>query len=257
VLQKLELILNVLAAQYEPDVAANLIAGQVSLRIGRYRQQISENLKKEPGVGRSQRSLLFMGALYHDAGKLRARQVEESGRVRFFNHDAIGAEIIASRGRQLRLSNVEVDWLAKLVRHHMRPILMANTGKMPSSRAVFRFFRDSGEAGVDISLLSLADVWGTYGPSLPPDVWNRQVEVARILLESWWEKAGQVVSPPRLLDGYDLLTEFELSPSPLVGKLLDEIQEAQAAGLVSDRQQALDYARKVLQQDDGQPDMVV
>jgi poly(A) polymerase len=254
VVEKLELILNVLAAQYEPDVSANLIAGQVSLRIGRYRQQISEHLQREPGVGRSLRGLLLLGALYHDAGKPQTRQVEESGRVRFFNHDSVGAELVTFRGRELRLSNIEVDWLSKLVRHHMRPLMMADTGKTPSSRAIFRFFRDSGEAGVDVGLLSLADVWGTYGSSLPPDVWSRQVEAVRLLLESWWDKTEQVVHPPRLLDGYDLLSEFELSPGPFVGRLLDEIQEAQAAGLVSDRQQALDYARKVIRQEDIPPD---
>lgn len=254
VVQKLELILDVLAAQYEPDVAANLIAGLVSLRIGRYRQQINEHLHREPGVGRSLRGLLFFGALYHDAGKPQTRQVEESGRVRFFNHDAVGAELVTFRGRELRLSNSEVDWLSKLVRHHMRPLLMADAGKTPSSRVIFRFFRDSGEAGVDVCLLSLADVWGTYGSRLPPDVWSRQVEAVRLLLESWWDKAEQVVYPPRLLDGYDLLSEFGLSPGPMVGRILDEIQEAQAAGLVSDRQQALDYARKVIRQEDRPPD---
>ncbi len=254
VVQKLELVLNVLAAQYEPDTAASLIAGQVSLRIGRYRQQISDYLRQEPGVGRTLRGLLFLGALYHDAGKPQTRQVDDNGRVRFFDHDVLGAELAAHRGHELRLSNIEADWLSRLVRHHMRPVLLAGTPNLPSSRAIFRFFRDSQETGAAICLLSLADVWGTYGPGLPPDVWSRQVEVVRLLLESWWDKAEQVVHPPRLLTGDDLLSELELSPGPRVGWLLEEIQEAQAAGLITDRQQALDYARKMLSPAEGSPD---
>jgi len=246
VLQKLETLLDVLSTRVEPDAASNLLAGQVSLRLGRYRQQINDHLTQEPGVGRSVRSLLFFGALYHDAGKLQTRQVEESGRMRFFDHDRIGADLAADRSRTLHLNNVEIDRLYKLVRNHMRPILLANSDKMPSSRAIYRFFRDTQEVGVDICLLSLADVWGTYGPTLPQEVWSRQVDVVRLLLESWWEKKEQAVFPPPLLNGYDLISALELAPGPLVGKLLQEIQEAQAAGIVTDRQQALDYARSVI-----------
>jgi putative nucleotidyltransferase with HDIG domain len=245
VLHKLANILDVLGETYDPDTSASLFAGEVSFRLGRFRRQINEHLRQEVNGGHSRRILLLLGALYHDVGKPATRQQEESGRVRFFDHDRVGAEMAASRAAALRLSNVEQERLAKLVRYHLRPILLASNAGLPSPRAIHRFFRDSGEAGVDVCLLSLADVWGTYGPTLAQDVWNRQVEVVRTLLESWWEHNEQVVNPPMLLNGDELMSELGMSPGPIVGKLLEEIREAQAAGLISDRNQAMDYARRI------------
>jgi putative nucleotidyltransferase with HDIG domain len=245
VLHKLVKILGVLGDEYDQDTSGSLYAGEVSLRLGRFRRQINEHLRLEVNGGHTRRVMLLLGALFHDVGKPATRRVEEMGRVRFFDHDNVGAEMAASRAAALRLSVVEQERLAKLVRNHLRPILMANNSGLPSPRAVHRFFRDCGEVGVDVCLLSLADVWGTYGPTLTQDVWSRQVEVVRTLLESWWEQSEQVVNPPKLLDGNELMSELEISPGPIVGKLLEEIREAQAVGVVSDRNQALDYARQI------------
>ncbi len=248
-INKLSALLNVLAVNYDPDSAANLITGQVSLRLGRYRQLISDHLAKEICVGRSGRGLLFLAALYHDVGKAQARQEDETGRVRFLEHEVLGADLLALRGRELHLGNPEIGRLYTIVRHHMRPILLANTGKLPSSRAIYRFYRDVGEAGVDICLLSLADVWATYGPDLSQDIWHQQVEVVRSLLEGWWERQDDIVRPPALLNGDELMAGLSIKPGPLVGKLLEIIREAQVEGIVTDRQGALDLARIYLERE--------
>jgi hypothetical protein len=143
----------------------------------------------------------------------------------------------------LHLSNAEIARLKDIVRHHMRPILFGNAGEMPSPRAIYRFFRDTGPAGVDICLLSLADVLATYGPTLPPDIWERQLNIVRSLFEAWWDYPRQKIMPPVLLKGHDLIDELGLEPGEQIGRLLEDIREAQIAGLVTDRKSALDLAR--------------
>jgi hypothetical protein len=133
-----------------------------------------------------------------------------------------------------------------IVRHHMRPLFLANTGRPPTRRAIYRFFRDTGPAGVDVCLLSLADVLATYGPTLPQDHWENHIEVVRTLLSAWWEQPAESVSPPALVTGHNLIAELGLSPGPLVGELLEAIREAQAAGQVHDRAGAIAYARNYL-----------
>jgi hypothetical protein len=184
-----------------------------------------------------------MAALYHDVAKSQTQHVDEQGRLRFFNHDVIGADIVEARASALHLSNTEIARLKEIVRHHMRPILLGQAGDMPTPRAIYRFFRDTGLAGVDICLLSLADVLATYGPTLPPDVWERQLNIVRILLEAWWDYPKQMVTPPVLLKGHDLIDELGLKPGEQIGKLLEYIREAQIAGLVTDRMSALELAR--------------
>jgi len=60
------------------------------------------------------------------------------------------------------------------------------------------------------------------------------------------EKKGEVVTPARFLNGEELMEALSLKPGPVVGKLLADIQEAQAAGEITNRQQAIEFARNRL-----------
>jgi len=52
------------------------------------------------------------------------------------------------------------------------------------------------------------------------------------------------VTPPKLVNGEDLIREFNLQPGPLIGKILQAIREAQVEGLVTDKPSALTFARE-------------
>ena len=71
-----------------------------------------------------------------------------------------------------------------------------------------------------------------------------------MLLEAWYEKKDQQVSPPPLLDGTDLMRELSLQPGKLIGELLEAVREAQAMGEVTTQAQALEFARKRLDKEE-------
>jgi tRNA nucleotidyltransferase/poly(A) polymerase len=196
---------------------------------------------------RSMRSLLFLSGLYHDTGKPLTRQIDESARVRFFEHEMVSSTLATERARQLRLSNDEIERLAAIVRNHMRPLLLAQAGAHPTRRAIYRYFRSTKAAGIDIGLLSLADCMATYGSSLPFEPWVQLVAVIRDLYESWWEHPEQAVQPPALVNGTDLMEFLMLEPGPKIGQILETIREAQAAGQVETREQALNLAKKSIE----------
>ena len=123
---------------------------------------------------------------------------------------------------------------------------LAAEKKEPSRKAIYRFFRDAGQAGVDLVLLGLADLRGMQGSTLAQDSWAAALDLARILLENYWERPQETVAPPRLLNGNELMSELGLQPGPVVGQLLEAIREGQATGVVKDRQGALDLAHRVL-----------
>ena len=252
VLKKLRIVLNVLQPAYDPENAASLYFGLISQRLGRYRSQIDNHLKNSLNQDRSLLSLLFLGALYHDTGKPLTRQIDQDGRFRFIEHELVGSKMIVDRGHALQLSNPEVERLRTMVVNHMRPLWLAHTGKLPSRRAIFRFFKDTGPSGVDICLLSLADTLATYGPTLPSSLWEHQIDVARSLLEAWWEDRDQAIYPPAIVNGNDLIDEFGLEPGPIIGSLLERIHEAQATGLVRNQRQALELASEFLNDPDAQ-----
>lgn len=246
VVEQLEKVLNVLKVDPDPDAAANLQFGLISLRLGRYREQFKKHFSVQLNQDRPLRPLLFLGALYHDTGKPATYQEDPDGRVRFLNHETIGAHLVSQRCHALQMSNAEIERVKSIVRNHMRPIWLAHNEGDLTPRAVYRFFRDLGASGVDVCLLSLADVAGTYGASLPQNIWERQVEIVRRLLQAYWEEREDLISPVPLLKGKDLIQELNLSEGPIIGELLDAIREAQVEGKLSERQQALDFARSIL-----------
>jgi poly(A) polymerase len=246
VLNHLEAVFDALDLEHRPGAAANSHMGLLVSRLGGYREQLNQHFLLPLTPDRSPRGLLFLAALYHDAGKPAAYRQDEDGRIRFLRHEQISAELASRRGHALPLSNDEVERLVSVVRHHMRPHHMAQTGRAPTRRTIYRFFRDCGPAGVDICMLALADCLATYEAALPPDLWSNYLETIYLLLHAYWEQREELVSPPGLVNGYDLISELSLAPGPQIGRLLELIREAQATGQVKNRQQALKLARSKL-----------
>jgi poly(A) polymerase len=248
----LELLLAALSSDYTPNTAADLYNGMMVLRIGRYRQQLDGSINSVLSAGRSLRSLLFLAALYHDIAKPQAGKADEEGQLRFWDHDQQGAEIAATRARSLFLSNDETSRLKTIIQNHMRILFHANRlsreGKPPSRRAIYRFFRDTGQAGVDVCLLTLADLRATYQQTLPQETWAAALDVVRLMLENWFEKPAESISPLPLVNGDDLMREFNSQPGKQIGEMLEVIKEAQAIGAVITREDALKIARERIKQ---------
>jgi hypothetical protein len=256
VLDYLDQVISALRIGYDAEKTNDMFTGLLGLRLGRYREQIAKHFAEPLNMDRPHRSVLFFAALYHDVCKPDTKTIDENGRIRFFDHDVKGADVVAKRARSFNLSNDEVERLGIIIRHHMRFHNLASRleggKKTPSRKAIYRFFRDSDKAGIDLILLALADVRGTRANELTIETWTAYLDVARILLENYWEKPEEIVAPPRLLDGNDLIRELELKPGPLIGQLLEAIRENQAAGKIESREQALAFAREESKKDAGE-----
>ncbi len=209
---------------------------------------VQTHLAQSTSAQRRRGMMLKWAALLHDLGKPKARSVESSGRVRFFEHEAIGAELAARALRRLRFTNAEVLWVETIVRQHLRPALLAREPSL-SRRAIYRFFRDAGEAGVDTGLLTLADHLATWGPKLIAERWTRRVETVALLLDAYFTRHKATVAPQPLLSGWDLQEQFGLAQGPRIGVLLEALCEAQAVGQVRTRDEAETLIRRLLAED--------
>ncbi len=247
VIRHLAGVLETLGPDSEAVRNSEVFSGLLALRLGRYRQRIQDHFSRTVTPDRSLRSLLFFAALYHDAAKPATRSVDEMGQIRFFGHETEGASVAAERASRYNLSNDEASRIASIVGNHMRfnacVADMQREKEPPSRRAIYRFFRAAGDAGLDLVVLGLADQWGTREHTLDQESWNAALEVARILLENYLERPQESVEPPRLLDGNDIMREYGIQPGRTVGELLEAIREAQATGQVIDRETALRFGR--------------
>src|SRR5215217_1047545 len=109
VLGHLENILAALASGYNAEKTNDLFTGLLTLRIGRFREQFARHFAESLNADRSARAALFFAALYHDVQKPATKSLDESLRIRFFDHEVKGAEVVEARARAFNLSNDEVE----------------------------------------------------------------------------------------------------------------------------------------------------
>jgi putative nucleotidyltransferase with HDIG domain len=198
-----------------------------------------------PG-SQDRRSLLTVAALLHDIGKPATYSVGDDGAVHYFDHDRVGAGMAAALLERLRFSRPAIGWVTTVVRHHLRPLLLARAPAV-TRRAVHRFFRDTGAAGVDVVLLSLADHPPATETAPGDQSGATQQAVAATLLEAWFVGYAEVIMPRPLLSGGDIVRRLGMTPGPLVGELQRDLQEAQAAGEVVTPEQAEAWVRSRLE----------
>ena len=199
-------------------------------------EDLRAHMDEPLGGGVTRGQVLKLGALLHDVAKPETRRLVQ-GRVRFFDHDVVGAERARAIGRRLRLPERALGVLERLVRHHLRPMHLGASGRL-TNRARSRFYRDLREDTQDLLLLALADAAAVTGTS-PWSVWRRALLI-RDLLGGWQELQAIEAAPP-LLRGEDVMHRLGLAPGPAVGRALARVREAQALGRLKTRDEALAY----------------
>jgi poly(A) polymerase/tRNA nucleotidyltransferase (CCA-adding enzyme) len=221
------------AVQVHPDLPRTLP----------YYEQFQAHITRIFGGGHVRAALLKLAALLHDNAKPQTKQPKAGGGVSFYGHQSIGADVARATAQRLRLSRQAANYIALVIKEHMRPGQL-RTAQYVTPRAIARFFRDTGDAGPDILLHALADHMAARGPAIDVGDWQHHVDWTASMVDAHWGKPPERTQP--LINGNDLITELGIAPGKLVGDLLSEVYEAQAAGEISTPAEALDLARHLL-----------
>jgi tRNA nucleotidyltransferase (CCA-adding enzyme) len=164
--------------------------------------------------------ILRIAALLHDVGKPRSRAFsEKTSDYTFYDHDKIGAELVAPIVQRLRFSNDEKERIVALVRHHLFHY------DAWSDQAVRRWIRRVGPSRVeDLFRLNEADLRGkgeVFNEASLAPLWALQAHVKNVL------EAGAALSTKDLaINGNTLMTELGLPRGRIIGQMLDELLEA-------------------------------
>ena len=168
---------------------------------------------------------LAMGALLHDIGKPRTQTFED--RIRFNQHEKVGAEMTDAICARLKLSNEERARIVWLVDQHMR------IGAMPNMREAKRK-RLVREPGFEELLeVHRADSLGSMGTL---DGYNWIRDYASNIPE-------EAKRPALLVTGNDLI-ERGYTPGPLFREILTAIEDAQLENTITTREEALSIIDK-------------
>lgn len=208
----------------------------------------SPNLKKKCGKGVLSNEVV-MATLFHDLGKPYTIQTpEEHGtdRIRFNEHDVVGADKAKEIARRLKLSSpdkvgIDIDEMSWLIKQHM-VLIKGDIIKM-RPRTIEKYFFNPHYSGQKLLQVSFADISATItetGP-LSFDKFNQMLERIHGLKELSESKKEL---PKSLITGDDIMKEFNLSPGPRIGKLLESVRTGQLSRRIKNKKQALDFLKK-------------
>ncbi len=207
-------------------------------------RQTAAQLKSHKRVG-----LLKMAILLHDVGKPATRSTDSKGRVHFYGHGRRGYEITGDICRRLKFSRREADYVGHVVKNHNRPLFLflLHMESRLGDRAVTRFFIQCDETTPAILLHAMADFAGKQ--RTPTKAYTDFSKFAETLLKRYFDVHLRRQAKPGLITGRDLIDGFGLTPSPIFRKILARVETARLAGEISEKQQAMALARRLLGRD--------
>jgi len=171
---------------------------------------------------------LALGVLFHDVGKKPTSKTDENGRIRFNEHESVGAVMAEKIMTDLRYDNKSIETVKELVQHHMQfkdvPHMRESTLKRMMARPTFP---------IELELHRI-DCASSHGDLKHYDFLKHLIDTM----------PPEQIDPPAFISGRDLLA-MGLTPGKTIGRILEAVRLAQLEGGVQTRAEALDLARKL------------
>jgi poly(A) polymerase len=179
---------------------------------------------------------LAWGALLHDVGKppTFAAPRGPGDRIRFDGHVEVGTRMAEDIARRLRFSGEDMERVAALVAQHLR----FKDAEAMRPATLKRFVRQPHfEEHLELHRLDcLAS--------------HRKLDAYDFVRRFLEETPAEVVRPARLVSGDDL-KQLGLPPGPAYRRILDAVEEAQLEGRLATRDQALEFVRRYVGEQQG------
>jgi poly(A) polymerase len=171
---------------------------------------------------------LALGVLFHDVGKKPTSKTDENGRIRFNEHESVGARMTEDIMTGLRYDNKSIQTVRELVQHHMQfkdvPKMRPSTLKRMMARSTF---------ALELELHRI-DCASSHGDLTHYDYLKHQLETM----------TPEQIDPPALISGHDLKA-MGIPPGKTMGRILEAVKIAQLEEAVQTRYEALKLASKL------------
>ncbi|MHC1740003.1 MAG: hypothetical protein AB9897_02715 [Anaerolineaceae bacterium] len=163
----------------------------------------------------------------------------------------VDLETMRKIAHRLLLSNEECERLTAISQYSSIFLTWCNQPKAIDDRDLYLFFTKTGAVGLDIGVLNLANQLSKSLSEKNQSTIEKMNLLVGKLFECWFDRKS-VVYPEPYLNGNELMINFDLSPGPFIGKLLDMLKEEQAAGTIKNRDQAMVWIEEQVNENSDQ-----
>jgi poly(A) polymerase len=170
---------------------------------------------------------LVLAVLFHDVAKPVTATVDKTGRIRFNEHDRIGAQMTEAIMRRLRFSLAEIEATVEMVRQHM---VFKDAPNMRVAKLKRFMARPTFEEELELHRVDCESS-------------HRMLDNYEFLLRKREEFANEPIIPPPLVRGDDLIA-LGLKPGPKFGEILEAVETRQLEGTVRTREEALEWVKQ-------------
>lgn len=199
-----------------------------------------------------------MAVLFHDIGKPKTITMPKvrGDRIRFNEHDAVGAKMTRFIAERLRLSSykdevkpssggltsidVDADRLAWLVRYHL--LLVNGDPRTMRATTIEKYYLRDEQLGQELLALNFIDGSASHDANGRPSLTEYRAlreRIHRIL------GAQKPKLPAPLLNGHDIMKKLHLKSGPEIGRILNVLREAQLTEKVTTKREAIAFIKNI------------
>ena len=144
--------------------------------------------------------------------------------------------------KKLKFSNKQIDYIKKIIKNHMYATAVVCSPEL-TPKVMMRYIRKMEDDSLDAIIIAKADRLSAQGPEITKEIVEENLNLLS-KLEKFYIDSLETIEPlPKLLDGNEIMKILNISPSPLLGKILNELHEAQINGDINTKEEAIDFIK--------------
>lgn len=208
-------------------------------------KEVQEHLKKVDFGGFSRLAHLKLAALMHDIGKFSTWTIEpDTGRHRFIKHEDVGAKLAIPILKKMCFSNKQIDYISYIIKKHMYPTAVVSAPEL-NDKVMMRYVRKSADNAIDTIIIAKADRVSAQGPEITKELVEENITLLDKLLRFYLNTKETLTPLPKLIDGREVMSILNINPSPVLGKILNELHEAQISGDILTKDDAVRFIKSI------------
>lgn len=220
---------------------------QIQLIYDRASEPVKSHLEEISFGVHPRLAFLKFAGFMHDIGKFSTWTIEqETGRHRFIKHDDAGAKLAVPLLKKMNFSNKQIDYITMMIKNHMYPSQVISAPEL-TDKVMMRYVRKMEYNAIDVIILAMADRLSALGEAVTEDMVKQNISGLQRLMNFYISVKDSLEPLPKLLSGNEIMSILSIKPSPKLGKIINELHEAQLSGDVMTKEHAIDFVMKFKQ----------